>query len=205
MAELELLYLDRNSIAFVEEGAFQNLSGLLALHLNGNGLTVLSWAAFQPSFFLGRLFLFRNPWRCDCHLEWLRDWIEVSGLVAEVPCASPGSVAGLDLSQVVFVRSSDGLCVDPVELNLSASSPGPSLEPVATTVSRFGSLLSKLLAPRVLVEEVTNSTARLANASLSYTLPSRGVGNLGHKDTFLFASCVLLGVSQYVTFCLWRD
>ncbi|XP_014443420.1 nyctalopin [Tupaia chinensis] len=70
LAELELLYLDRNSITFVEEGAFQNLSGLLALHLNGNQLTMLAWAAFQPGFFLGRLFLFRNPWHCDCRLEW---------------------------------------------------------------------------------------------------------------------------------------
>ncbi|KAM6143231.1 nyctalopin [Erethizon dorsatum] len=205
LAELELLYLDRNSIAFVEEGAFQNLSGLLALHLNGNRLTVLSWAAFQPGFFLGRLFLFRNPWRCDCHLEWLRDWIEGSGRVTDVSCASPGSVAGLDLNHVAFERSSDGLCVDPVELNHTVSSPGPSLEPVATTVSKFSSLLSKLLASRVQVEEAINTTAGLANASLSYTLPSRGIGDSGRKDTFLFASCVLLSVAQHVTFGLQRD
>uniref|UniRef100_A0A8C2YIK1 Nyctalopin n=1 Tax=Chinchilla lanigera TaxID=34839 RepID=A0A8C2YIK1_CHILA len=204
LAELELLYLDRNSIAFVEEGAFQNLSGLLALHLNGNRLTVISWAAFQPGFFLGRLFLFRNPWRCDCHLEWLRDWMEGSGRVADVPCASPGSVAGLDLSQVAFERSSDGLCMDPAELNLTAPSAGPSLEPVATTVSRFSSLLSKLLAPRVQVEEAMNTTAGLANASLSYTLPSRGVGNSGCKDPFFFASCLLLSMARHVTFGLQR-
>ncbi|XP_003469480.1 nyctalopin isoform X2 [Cavia porcellus] len=200
LAELELLYLDRNSIAFVEEGAFQNLSGLLALHLNGNRLTVLSWAAFQPGFFLGRLFLFRNPWHCDCHLEWLRDWIEGSSRVTDVPCASPGSVAGLDLSQVAFERSSNGLCVDPVELNLTASSPGMSLGPVATTASRFSSLLSKLLAPRVNVEEAINATAGLANASLSYTLPSCGVVDSGHKDKFLFASCLLLSLARHMTF-----
>ncbi|KFO20760.1 Nyctalopin [Fukomys damarensis] len=166
---------------------------------------MLSWAAFQPGFFLGHFFLFRNPWRCDCHLEWLRDWIEVSGGVADVPCASPPSVAGLDLSQVVFERSSDGLCLDPMELDLLASSLGPSPEPVATTVSRFASLLSKLLAPRVPVEEGTNSTAGLANASWTYTLSSCGVGNLGHKGTFLFASCLLLGVAQHVTCGLWRN
>jgi nyctalopin len=198
LAELELLYLDRNSIAFVEEGAFQNLSGLLALHLNGNRLTVLSWAAFQPGFFLGRLFLFRNPWRCDCHLEWLQDWIEGSGLATDVPCASPGSVAGLDLSQVAFERSSDGLCVDPEELNLTVSSPGPSPEPVATTVSRFSSLLSKLLAPRVPVAEVTNTTWGPANASLSDSLPSCGMRASGHKTTFFFTSCLLLSVVQFV-------
>ncbi|XP_008583406.1 PREDICTED: nyctalopin [Galeopterus variegatus] len=198
LAELELLYLDRNSITFVEEGAFQNLSGLLALHLNGNRLTVLAWAAFQPGFFLGRLFLFRNPWRCDCHLEWLRDWMVGPGHVTDVPCTSPGSVAGLDLSQVAFGRSSDGLCVDPEELNLTASSPGPSPAPVATTVSRFSSLLSKLLAPRAPVEEVANTTGGLANASLSDSLPAHGVGDSGRKTTFLLASCLLLSVAWHV-------
>ncbi|XP_077624653.1 nyctalopin, partial [Crocuta crocuta] len=194
LAELELLYLDRNSIAFVEEGAFQNLSGLLALHLNGNHLTVLAWAAFQPGFFLGRLFLFRNPWRCDCRLEWLRDWMESSGRVADVPCASPGSVAGLDLSQVAFARSNDGLCVDPEELNLTASSPGPSPEPAATTVSRFSSLLSKLLAPRAPVEEVANTTEGPLNTSLADSLLSSGVVVSGHSTRFLLGSGLLLSV-----------
>ncbi|KAB0395181.1 hypothetical protein E2I00_007519, partial [Balaenoptera physalus] len=40
---------------------------------------------------------------------------------------------------VAFGRSSNGLCVDPEELNLTASSPGPSPEPAATTVSRLPS------------------------------------------------------------------
>ncbi|KAK1346163.1 hypothetical protein QTO34_000016 [Cnephaeus nilssonii] len=196
LAELELLYLDRNGIAFVEEGAFQNLSGLLALHLNGNRLTALAWAAFEPGFFLGRLFLFRNPWRCDCRLQWLRGWMESSGHVAEVPCASPGSVAGLDLSRVAFGRAPDGLCVDPEELNLSAASPGPSPEPAATTVSRFSSLLSELLAPRAPVEEAANTTAGPANASLA--LPSGAVGGSGHSTPFLLGSSLLLSAAQHM-------
>ncbi|XP_016052533.1 PREDICTED: nyctalopin [Miniopterus natalensis] len=202
LAELELLYLDRNRIAFVEEGAFRNLSGLLALHLNGNRLTVLTWAAFQPGVFLGRLFLFRNPWRCDCSLEWLQDWMDSSGQVADVLCASPGSVAGLDLSQVVFGRFSDGLCVDPEELNLTGSSPGPSPEPVATTVSRFSSLLSKLLAPRAPVGEAGNTTRGPVNASLSDSLSSGGVGGSGHNTLFLVGSGLLLSVVQHVVFAL---
>ncbi|XP_019504618.1 PREDICTED: nyctalopin [Hipposideros armiger] len=205
LAELELLYLDRNSIAFVEEGAFQNLSSLLTLHLNSNHLTVLTWAAFQPGFFLGHLFLFRNPWRCDCGLEWLRDWMESAGHVADVSCASPGSVAGLDLSQVAFGRSSDGLCVDPEELNLTRSGPGPSPEPAATTVSRFSSLLSKLLAPRAPVEEAANTTEGPVNASLSDSLISGGVGGLDHNTPFLLHSSLLLSVAQHVVFVLQTD
>lgn len=205
LAELELLYLDRNGIAFVEEGAFQNLSGLLALHLNSNHLTVLTWAAFQPGFFLGRLFLFRNPWHCDCSLEWLRDWMESSGHAVDVPCASPGSVAGLDLSQVAFGRSSNGFCVDPEELNLTVSSPGSSPEPAATTVSRFSSLLSKLLAPRAPLGEAANTTEEPANVSLSDSLPSGGVGSSGYNMLFLLGSSLLLSVFQHVVFVLQTD
>ncbi|XP_040858972.1 nyctalopin [Ochotona curzoniae] len=202
LVELELLYLDRNSIAFVEEGAFQNLSGLLALHLNGNHLTALTWAAFQPSFFLGRLFLFRNPWRCDCQLEWLRDWMEGSGRITDVPCASPGSVAGVDLRQVTFGRSSDGFCIDPEELNLTTSSPSPSPEPAAVTVSRFSSLLSKLLAPKVTLEEAANATGGLTNASVVDSFPSRGVGGSGQRSAFFLTSCLL---TLHVVFGLQRD
>lgn len=205
LAELELLYLDRNSITFVEEGAFQNLSSLLTLHLNSNHLTVLTWAAFQPGFFLGHLFLFRNPWRCDCGLEWLREWMESAGHVVDVSCASPGSVAGLDLSQVAFGRSSDGLCVDPEELNLTRSGTGPSPEPATTTVSRFSSLLSKLLAPRAPVEEAANTSEGPVNASLSDSLISGGVGGSDHNTPFLLHSSLLLSVAQYVMFVLQTD
>ncbi|XP_036751272.2 nyctalopin [Manis pentadactyla] len=200
LAELELLYLDRNSIAFVEEGAFQNLSGLLTLHLNSNHLMVLTGAAFQPGFFLGRLFLFHNPWHCDCRLKWLQDWMESSGHVADVLCVSPSSVAGLDICQVAFGRSSEGLCVDPEELNLTMSSPGQSPEPEATMVSRFSSLLSKLLAPRAPAEQAANTTEELVSASLSNSLLSYGMGGSGHNTRFLFGSSLLLSVAHHVVF-----
>ncbi|VFV36779.1 nyctalopin-like [Lynx pardinus] len=127
--------------------------------------------------------------------------MESSGRVADVPCASPGSVAGLDLSQVAFARTSDGLCVDPEELNFTASSPGLSPEPAATTVSRFSSLLSKLLAPRAPVEEVANTTEGTLNTSLSDSLLSGGVVVLGHSTWFLLGSGLLL----IVVFVLHMD
>ncbi|XP_031227943.1 nyctalopin [Mastomys coucha] len=197
LPSLRRLSLRHNNLSFITPGAFKGLPRLAD--------TMLSWAAFQPGFFLGRLFLFRNPWRCDCQLEWLRDWMEGSGRVADVACASPGSVAGQDLSQVVFERSSDGLCMDPDELNFTTSSPGLSPEPVATTVSRFSSLLSKLLAPRAPVEEVTNTTWELVNVSLNDSFRSHGVMVFCYKATFLFTSCLLHSLAQYVVLGLQRD
>ncbi|KAF3843678.1 hypothetical protein F7725_002527 [Dissostichus mawsoni] len=158
--ELEVLYLDRNQLLNIEEGAFENLTSLITLHLNSNNLTTFPFPVFQPVYFLARLFLFRNPWVCDCSLEWLKDWMESYKLVRDVPCASPSSVAGLDLSEVVFARVND-TCVDPGELNLTTV----SSQIVATTENRFNNLVSKLLQQE-LREEMGNGTESLRNGTL---------------------------------------
>uniref|UniRef100_A0A3Q3ATA4 Nyctalopin n=1 Tax=Kryptolebias marmoratus TaxID=37003 RepID=A0A3Q3ATA4_KRYMA len=121
LVELEVLYLDRNQLLSIEDGAFENLTSLITLHLNSNNLTLLPFSVFQPIYFLAHLYLFRNPWECVCSLEWLKQWMENYKLVRDIPCASPSSVAGLDLSQVVFANV-NGTCVDPADLNLTTLS-----------------------------------------------------------------------------------
>ncbi|KAF0026963.1 hypothetical protein F2P81_021700 [Scophthalmus maximus] len=159
LVELEVLYLDRNQLLHIEEGAFENLTSLITLHLNSNNLSGLPFPVFQPVYFLARLYLFRNPWECDCSLEWLKEWMESYKLVRDVPCASPSSVAGLDLGEVAFARV-NGSCVDPGELNLTTASP-----PVAsTTENRFNSLISKMLQQE-LREEMGNGTESLRNGT----------------------------------------
>ncbi|XP_026151810.1 nyctalopin [Mastacembelus armatus] len=160
LVELEILYLDRNQLVYIEEGSFENLTSLITLHLNSNNLTTLPFPVFRPIYFLGRLYVFRNPWDCDCSLQWLKEWMENYKLVRDIPCASPSSVAGLDLSEVVFARVS-GMCVDPAELNLTTA----SSEVVSTTENRFNSLISKLLQQE-LREEMGNGTESLRNGTL---------------------------------------
>lgn len=160
LVELEVLYLDRNQLLFIEEGTFENLTSLITLHLNSNNLTTLPFSVFQPIYFLGRLFLFRNPWECDCSLEWLKEWMENYKLVRDIPCASPSSVAGIDLSDVVFAKL-NGTCVDPAELNLTTA----SSEIISTTENRYNSLISKLLQQE-LREEMGNGTESLRNGTL---------------------------------------
>uniref|UniRef100_A0AAY4DXM8 LRRCT domain-containing protein n=1 Tax=Denticeps clupeoides TaxID=299321 RepID=A0AAY4DXM8_9TELE len=159
LVELEVLYLDRNQLISIEEGAFENLTSLITLHLNSNNLTTLPFNVFRPIYFIGRLYLFRNPWECDCSLEWLKEWMENYKLVRDIPCASPSSVAGLDLSEVVYARL-NGTCVDPAELNMTTSTPESP-----TTENKLNSLISKLLHQE-LKEEVTNSTDSLRNGTL---------------------------------------
>ncbi|XP_031443004.1 nyctalopin [Clupea harengus] len=158
LVELEVLYLDRNRLLYIEEGAFENLTSLITLHLNSNNLTVLPFPTFQPIYFVAHLYLFRNPWECDCNLEWLKEWMENYKLVRDIPCASPSSVASLDLSEVVYARL-NGTCVDPVELNLTTAAPE-----FPTTENRLNSLISKLLQQE-LKEEATNSSESLRNGT----------------------------------------
>ncbi|XP_025045870.2 nyctalopin [Pelodiscus sinensis] len=187
LVELEVLYLDRNRINYIEEGALENLTSLVSLHLNSNSLTTLPFSVFQPVFFLGRLYLFRNPWECDCKLEWLKDWMENYRLVRDIPCASPSSVAGIDLADVLFDRSPEGSCLDPVELNVTSYSATPTSELHSTTESKFSSLISKLLLQEGLPEEMANSTEALTNTTQLDRLAdevSSGVGEYAISCSF---------------------
>lgn len=185
LVELEVLYLDRNQLMNIEEGTFENMTSLITLHLNSNNLTTLPFPVFQPIYFLGRLYLFRNPWECDCSFEWMKDWMESYKLVRDVPCASPSSVAGLDLSKVVFAKV-NGTCVDPGELNLTTA----SSEIISTTENRFNSLISKLLQQE-LREEMGNGTESLRNGTLLDPEEGQLSGGVGGRQAE--ASRSLLG------------
>ncbi|XP_061483458.1 nyctalopin [Rhineura floridana] len=177
--ELEALYLDRNWISYIEEGAFENLTSLVSLHLNSNHLTTLPFSVFQPVYFLGRLYLFRNPWECDCRIEWLKEWMENYRLVRDIPCASPSSVAGLDLIDVSFERTHEGFCLNPEELNATSYNPCPTAEPQSTTDNRFNSLISKFLLQKGLSEEVGNTTEASINMTLLDGLTTEASSGLG--------------------------
>lgn len=183
LVELEVLYLDRNQLVYIEEGTFENLTSLITLHLNSNNLTSLPFPVFQPIYFLGHLFLFKNPWTCDCSILWLKDWMENYKLVRDIPCASPSSVAGLDLSSVVFAKV-NGTCIDPSELNLTTA----SLEVISTTENRFNSLISKLLH-KELREEMGNGTDSLQNGTL---VAEEGQLSAGIRGPWAHSSGLLL-------------
>ncbi|KAM9487301.1 nyctalopin [Clarias gariepinus] len=156
LVELEVLYLDRNRLSFIDQGAFENLTSLMTLHLNSNKLSTLPWFVFQPIYFIGHLYLFRNPWQCSCELEWLKEWMENYKLVRDILCASPPPVAGLDLSKVLYAHL-NGTCVDPAEFNATTAAPGYS-----TTQSRYNSLISQLINQDIR-EELRNFTESQRN------------------------------------------
>ncbi|XP_063300333.1 nyctalopin [Pelobates fuscus] len=191
--ELEVLYLDRNKICYIEEGAFENLTSLVALHLNSNNLATLPFDVFRPVYFIGRLFLFKNPWECDCRIEWLKDWMDNYKLVRDIPCSSPTSVTGVDLSSVTFTKSPDGVCLDAAEHNLSYFIPLPTERVPSTMESKLSSLISKLLRPLGNYEDRGNVTESFDNSTFSETNDTGLSLNTVHynKGIMCFASLVI--------------
>ncbi|XP_014349930.1 nyctalopin isoform X2 [Latimeria chalumnae] len=184
LVELEILYLDRNRINYIEEGAFENLTSLISLHLNSNNLTSMPFVVFEPVYFLGRLYLFRNPWDCDCRIEWLKDWMESYNLVRDVPCASPSSVAGIDLSKVFFSKSPEGFCLDPLELNLTSFTPTPTEGLHPTMENKLSSLISKLLLQEV-IENQGNTTELYQNITI-YGINDEASGVENYNKNYIF-------------------
>ncbi|XP_046700666.1 nyctalopin [Silurus meridionalis] len=193
LVELEVLYLDRNFLSFIDEGAFENLTSLMTLHLNSNKLNTLPLSVFQPTYFIGHLYLFRNPWECNCELEWLKEWMEVYKLVRDIPCAAPASVAGLDLSMVQYTRV-NGTCVGPGELNLTTDVPDYS-----STRSKFNSLISKLMNQE-LREEVRNFTQAQKNGTVLE--PAEGQVSTAHRPSSVGLILPVLLLIQAQTGCL---
>ncbi|KAL0985426.1 hypothetical protein UPYG_G00156740 [Umbra pygmaea] len=193
LVELEVLYLDRNCLVYIEEGSFENLTSLITLHLNSNNLSALPFPVFEPIYFIGRLYLFRNPWECDCSLDYLKEWMESYKLVRDIPCASPSSVAGLDLSEVVFARV-NGSCVDPGDLNLTTM---PS-EILTTTENLFNSLLSKLLQQE-LRDEMGNGTESRRNATRLDPANALGSGVKAEDSSQSLVSVLVLWIVSCMT------
>ncbi len=64
--------LSHNNISSIESSVFQPMRRLTDLDLSSNNLTHLGMRML-PWNSLSKLYVYRNPWSCDCDNQWLRD------------------------------------------------------------------------------------------------------------------------------------
>nr|XP_033805948.1 nyctalopin [Geotrypetes seraphini] len=197
LVELEVLYLDQNSISYIEEGTFENLSSLVSLHLNGNNLKSFSYSIFKPIYFLGKLYLFRNPWDCNCKIEWLKEWMESYRLVRDIPCFSPKSVAGVDLSEVTFHKSPEGFCLDPAEHNTSVT-PTVVVGIHSTMESKLNSFLSKLLLHRGRLPASRNVSSTFSNFTGIEGMDDGSSSGIEEHDKTHLTNCLLVFIMAQI-------
>ncbi|KAI8481100.1 hypothetical protein Bbelb_411790 [Branchiostoma belcheri] len=72
------LVLGECKIPNIPVGAFHQMTSLTTLWLDGNLLTTLDPVVLDRRFLshLSEVYLWGNPWTCDCHLRWLKEHID---------------------------------------------------------------------------------------------------------------------------------
>ncbi|XP_043224845.1 protein slit-like [Amphibalanus amphitrite] len=92
LVSLQLLLLNANKISCIQKDAFRDLNSLTLLSLFDNNIQSLSNGTFGPLENVQTLHLGRNPFVCDCELQWLAEYlerrpIETSGARCQEPAA----------------------------------------------------------------------------------------------------------------------
>ncbi|KAI8477849.1 hypothetical protein Bbelb_444160, partial [Branchiostoma belcheri] len=72
------LYMGSSRIPYIPTGAFHDIKNITTLWLDGNQLTTLDPVLLDTKTLprLSEVFIWDNPWTCDCHLRWLKEHID---------------------------------------------------------------------------------------------------------------------------------
>ncbi|XP_054646242.1 leucine-rich repeat-containing protein 24-like [Dunckerocampus dactyliophorus] len=106
LQRLQELHLQHNSIEVLADQALVGLTSLALLDLSRNHLHTIGPATLRPLVSLQVLRITDNPWRCDCALHWLRNWIDeegqrlLSSAERRMACSEPPRLSHLSLVEV---------------------------------------------------------------------------------------------------------
>ncbi|KAF5892078.1 matrix-remodeling-associated protein 5-like [Clarias magur] len=130
MTSLRLLQLEGNRLQKLHPSTFSTfsllnhfpVSTIKHLYLADNYLTTLPREMLRNMPHLENLFLYGNPWTCDCRLDWLQDWVARHSDVMKCrkdkahakdqpcpACASPYHLKGKQISELKHFQ-----CMEPV-------------------------------------------------------------------------------------------
>uniref|UniRef100_A0A7N6BTP4 Slit homolog 2 (Drosophila) n=1 Tax=Anabas testudineus TaxID=64144 RepID=A0A7N6BTP4_ANATE len=89
---LTLIILSYNRLRCIPVRAFDGLKSL-RLSLHGNDISMIPEGAFKDLSSLSHLALGANPLYCDCHMQWLSDWVKSGYKEPGIArCAGPGDM-----------------------------------------------------------------------------------------------------------------
>lgn len=134
MTALQYLDLSENQLRSLPGTIFSGLLGMRTIHLNKNNLSELDAKMFEDQSLVQQLYLsdnkletlpeglldpfstqhivrlHGNPWKCDCHMWYLHDWVQRNSqdveMLDRVLCESPGflrrrPIASIERDQLI--------------------------------------------------------------------------------------------------------
>ncbi|XDV14953.1 hypothetical protein PO909_015116, partial [Leuciscus waleckii] len=115
---LTLIILSYNRLRCIPVKAFDGLKSLRLLSLHGNDIAVIPDGAFKDLSSLSHLALGANPLYCDCHMQWLSDWVKSGYKEPGIArCTGPGEMTD---KLLLTTPSKKFTCTGPVDVNILA-------------------------------------------------------------------------------------
>lgn len=106
---INTIHLHKNNLSKLDPKLFEDQNLIQQLYLSDNQLETLPQGLFDPFAFQHTVRLHGNPWKCDCHMWYLHDWVQRNSQVIEmldrVLCRSPAylrrqTIASIDRDQL---------------------------------------------------------------------------------------------------------
>ncbi|XP_056118883.1 carboxypeptidase N subunit 2, partial [Rhinichthys klamathensis goyatoka] len=101
---VKAIHLQKNNLSSLEEDLLKDQHGMEQLYLSMNRLRRVPHGLFDDLDFQCLVQLHGNPWRCDCGIQYLSDWIRNNLRnvedVARVYCQAPEFIRGHSLVSV---------------------------------------------------------------------------------------------------------
>uniref|UniRef100_A0A8C1F0Z8 Slit homolog 1 protein n=1 Tax=Cyprinus carpio carpio TaxID=630221 RepID=A0A8C1F0Z8_CYPCA len=115
---LTLIILSYNRLRCIPIKAFDGLKSLRLLSLHGNDIAVIPDGAFKDLSSLSHLALGANPLYCDCHMQWLSDWVKSGYKEPGIArCTGPGEMTD---KLLLTTPSKKFTCTGAVDVNILA-------------------------------------------------------------------------------------
>ncbi|KAF3687654.1 Slit -like protein 2 protein [Channa argus] len=115
---LTLIILSYNRLRCIPVRAFDGLKSLRLLSLHGNDISLIPEGAFKDLSALSHLALGANPLYCDCHMQWLSDWVKSGYKEPGIArCAGPGDMTD---KLLLTTPSKKFTCTGPVDISIQA-------------------------------------------------------------------------------------